>query len=332
MSNLYKGLLFIGDALISNTKPGRRSDDNYLKVVRDKLLYSLEIAREKNLKPIILGGLTNKTFEVRVLSALVEILVERDVLVLASNHDYVRGEETLNPNSTLGIIQASRIASVITHTGFAGQIEIDLGNNETKTVSLYSVAESGAIPNSLGFKEGVTEESIGIIIARANIMQEGDESTSNIQPYEIPGCHLVACGLTRLPYGPNKLSNTTWLAPGALSRTDADQDAMKPTVWEWSPESGLNSHIVPHQASVMDLSGLASDRVKEAYTNSAFATLLREETLRANDSDDNTDILDEEMTNIFKDKKTGLDCREIIMNLKKQTDSELVRDLDDELF
>lgn len=43
--------------------------------------------------------------------------------------------------------------------------------------------------------------------------------------------------------------------------------------------------------------------------------------MRAKDNDDNKDILGEEIMSIFSDKAPSLDCREIILELKEQTDN-----------
>lgn len=326
MSKLHNGLLFIGDPLLSTTRPGRRKDDDFLGVISEKLLYCLNLAKEKNLQPIILGGLTNRTFEIKVLSRLMEVIKGHNPYVLASKQDFIKGKEELNPNSTAGILSLSGMATVIVHTGLSGIINISNGKNGPLNISLYSVMEDGVIPSSI---TSISDDCMNIIISRCEVSNGTEESSGTI-PHEIDNCALIVSGNNKLPINCGDEINTTWLVPGPLARTESSQDSMEPTVWSWTPGTGLFAHIIPHQASVMDTTGLTSEKIQEVYTNSQFATLLREEARSASSTDESKDLLEEEIKKLLSEKEVRLESREIVYELKKQTDGKESVDFEDD--
>src|SRR5882757_4789520 len=97
-----KGLLFIGDPHLSSRAPGFRKDD-YPATILEKLRWSLDYARENQLRPILLGDLFDFPRDnanwliVRLLP-----LLEDETLAIYGNHDCK--ENTLDENDTLSIL------------------------------------------------------------------------------------------------------------------------------------------------------------------------------------------------------------------------------------
>src|ERR1700736_2930820 len=85
-----KGFLFVGDPHVSSKRPGRRIDD-YVASVIGKLRLAGEIARERDLVPVILGDLFHRAREndLPLLSQLLDVFngYPMPPVVLGGNHD-----------------------------------------------------------------------------------------------------------------------------------------------------------------------------------------------------------------------------------------------------
>ncbi|MFZ2088540.1 MAG: metallophosphoesterase [Desulfobaccales bacterium] len=112
----YAGLLFIGDPHVAASPPGYRLDD-YTQAILGKLAVSLEVAREHNLLPIILGDLFHlpRNNPNALLVALIELFRTSLPFVLVGNHD--KHEARLTRDVSLAVIEAARVIRLIDRAG-----------------------------------------------------------------------------------------------------------------------------------------------------------------------------------------------------------------------
>jgi hypothetical protein len=327
MSNEFNGFLFIGSASLSLSKPSRRVEDNYLDTIIEKLKFSLNLAKSKNLMPVFLGGLTLKTFELKVLTSLINILVDHNVLIIPDESDYIKGSESINPNSTIGVLQSSRIANIAEKAGLYKSICLT-SKGKSKNVSIYVIHDwvSGEVISE--HYKCFDENEVNIILTQYG--SELIKSTSNgvIEPYDIKNCKLVMCGKTNSTseYTGNE---TKWISPGLLSRIHIEQSEVRPVVIEWTPFDEPVFHEIPCAIHVMDMEGLASESVKNKYENSQFAKLLKDETIKSRQKQNDDDAIGQELNIIFSEKNASLDVREIILSIFDVVQKPLLSELDE---
>lgn len=317
MSTNHKGFLFIGDAHLSATRPGRRTDDDFLQAITSKLRFSLSLAREKGLLPIFMGGLTAKAFDVKVLSALINAFQESqgEIIVLSSPHDHKKRTAEFDHLSTLGILDDSNIATIIKESGTKMQFSVGESNHN---VTLHMVLDGGLLPEKVDSTGGTN-----ILLHRGLCVPSSMEAPADFMTtHAIGGCDLVVVGHTQEQFGDHDEQNTKWLIPGPLTRMSASQNDRAPQVWSWTHEDGLVAHDVPHAPLVIDTSGIASEYVQAAYASSDFASMLKEEADRIKNANENSDLLRDEINTLLSEKEVTSASIDIIQQLKQQTGSD----------
>ncbi|WP_137297095.1 hypothetical protein [Psychromonas sp. SP041] len=320
-NHLFSGILFIGDVLASKGRPGRRLDEDYFETAFKKLKFSLDYAKNNNLKPVIVGRLSRKRFEVTTYARLIAELSGRGVLVMAGTNEFIGASQALNGHSQSALLEKSGIITLCSSPGVIEKIRITDGTNE-KIASIYGVPEKHDSPEILGVEQGVLDGEIGIIVKKSRNYEfdnEADEKELVINPKEWPGCDLFVSDKGPFATGTTKADKTVWLNTGPMVRTDIGFDGHAPLVWEYKL-CGVSAVSVPHEKHVFDMEGLASSTVQQEYARSEFTSMLKEAATRSADSYPE-DFINEEVNMIYSEKDTVIDVRNIIEALVKVTTS-----------
>jgi hypothetical protein len=101
---------------VAASPPGYRLDD-YAQAILGKLAVSLEIAREHNFLPLILGDLFHlpRNSPNSLLVALIELFRPNHPFVLVGNHD--KHEARLTRDVSLAVIEAAQVIRLIDRAG-----------------------------------------------------------------------------------------------------------------------------------------------------------------------------------------------------------------------
>ncbi len=235
----YDGLLFIGDPHLAASPPGYRLDD-YTRAILGKLAVSLEIAREDNLLPIILGDLfhlprNNPNY---LLVDLIELFGASLPFVLVGNHD--KHEARLTRDVSLAVLEAAKVIRLIDRAG---------------PVCSLRVADSrvflGASPDWTPLPPRVNrgEHEVVIWLTHHDLGFPGYEG-ARVALQEIPGVDMVVNGHLHTPKPPRQCGNTTWFNPGGIARLTLSpySRALTPSVFIWRPPGReLVSIPLPHR-------------------------------------------------------------------------------------
>lgn len=317
----YKGVMFIGDTVLSNTRPGRRLDENFSEIAFNKLENALNIAKGDNLKPVIIGSLTKRPFEISVYSRLIPLLSGRDILMIAGANEYKGAGTLINPHSTGKLLHESGIISLAEEAGISEKILINTVNG-AETVCLLSVPERQAAPVNIGLQEGVkTGERVIILAKGSSEFDLNDELDPSIkkEAFEWPGCDLFVTEKMHANGDLKTVGRTTWLNTGPLVRHQIEHESAEPRVWVWHPGVAPEAVSIKHDRHVFDIDGFASEVVQDAYDSSEFTQMLKNESIRAQENTQDSTFLDDELKNIFQEKSVSPDAREIVFELMGKT-------------
>lgn len=319
----YNGLLIIGDAFLSSTRPGRRLDDDFQMVALAKIAKCLSHAKSSGLKPIFVGSLTRKTFEVGVFSKLIHLLSGADVLVVAGDSEYKPKSGEINPHSTCKLLADSGIIRLAEEPGIAESILISTSAGK-RPVCLFAVPQGHSTPANMGFKEGVHKgETVFVLAKLANERSTtvSEEPGPDSRSSEWPGVSYYVTNALNVQEPIRKIGRTTWLSTGPLVRTHVGEISAIPSAWEWTPETDFTRVVIEHASHVFDDEGFASKAVAKAYKNSEFTQLLKSESKRASQSTSCENFIENETAQIYKEINLSIESREIIDEYIRKTAS-----------
>lgn len=311
----YSGILFIGDVLASKSRPGRRIDEDYFETVFKKLSFALNHAEKNNLKPVIVGRLCRKKFEVTSYARLITELTGKNVTVLAGANEFIGASTTLNPHSQASLLAKSGVINLCSEPGVIERIHISDGHN-TKSVALYGVPEKHPAPKSLGLQEGIMDGEEAILIRKGrNYDFENEDGVGEIEIdiQDWPGCSLFVSDNGPFQKGVTSSEKTKWLNTGPMVRTKIDEDGHEPFIWSYSIE-GIEKVSIPHEKHIFDLEGLFSQATQKEYQSSEFTTMLKQATSRST-QDMPENFIVGEISQIYDERETGHEVREIIQSL-----------------
>lgn len=318
----YKGIMFIGDVMLSRTKPGRRMEDDFYSIAEGKLVEALDYARENNLKPVIVGSLVKKSFEIFVYSRLIKILEGRSVLVIASKNEYKGAGSIINDHSSVKLLHDSGIIKLCEESKICEKIKIKTDNNDY-IVNIFGCPERDVAPNSFGQYEGIKEDELTVLACKS--MSEEESSLNYSEQIERdsfnwPGCDLVVTDKLNEEFNYTNAGNTEWLYTGPLVRTLVEHDELTPKYWIWQPGMKPQEEIPSHERHVFDVEGIASEDVQVAYGSSEFSIMLREQSeLAKQNIGEGENFIEKELSQINNEFSVSLESREIIDNIYKLT-------------
>lgn len=222
----YAGLLFIGDPHVAASPPGYRLDD-YTRAILGKLAVSLEIAREHNLLPLILGDLFHlpRNNPNSLLVELIELFRAGLPFVLVGNHD--KHEARLTRDVSLAVLEAAKVIRLIDRAG---------------PVCSLQVADSrvllGASPDWTPLPRRVDrgDHEVVIWLTHHDLGFPGYDA-ARVPLKEIPGVDMVINGHLHTPKPPRQCGGTTWFNPGGIARLTLSPHTrdLTPAVFIWRP-------------------------------------------------------------------------------------------------
>lgn len=280
IGQVFDGLLFIGDPHVFSGTPGRRLDACFYATVCNKLRQAAEIARQRNLYPIILGDLLHKQDDE---DASMLILLARALrafpvppLTIVGNHDK-RGEDLTEANPLLLLGETSQLLLLDT-PGFQGKLRLNGPNSTIITVGIGGTPYGAMLPSDLVRAMGVKEHddvAKGLGVDKVIWLTHEDLAFEGAYPgatplFEMTGVDMVVNGHMHGTKKPVKKGSTSWYNPGNITRLALDMADHVPRVWEWSPSTdngmpsstgetvpALHPHVLVHQAAkeVFDYTG-----------------------------------------------------------------------------
>ncbi len=235
----YAGLLFIGDPHVAASPPGFRLDD-YAQAILGKLAAALDLAREHNFLPIILGDLFHlpRNNPNALLVALIELFRSSRPFVLVGNHD--KHEARLTRDVSLAVIEAARAIRLIDRAG---------------PVCSLTVAGSrvflGASPDWTPLPKQVDRGGHDVVIwlSHHDLGFPGYDG-ARVKLREIPGVDMVVNGHLHTPRPPKQCGGTVWFNPGGIARLTLSPYTrdLTPSVSVWRPPGReLTPVPLPHR-------------------------------------------------------------------------------------
>lgn len=299
------GILFIGDLLINTSAPGRRIDDDFLMAVKNKIKFALNLAKEKELQPVVVGQAFYKSFDVKVLTEIIPLLKDNNVYFLPSLVDQNSKSEEILSKSTMGILEATGIIKIIdSHNPF----EIDI--NGSKCALHFS-------NNTKKFEEVSLRNEINILLMRHPLFSDKEtiDNNSGFNNIDI----IVNAG-TKKENDEFITNNKRWKNLGPSVRIHTESESFSPKVFEWNPNSGFKGYILPHQKYVMNHDAIISNEQQEKkLIESDFAKTMKEEMDRM-DKEDDVGLIESELSEILISKNASLEIREQISVLQKEVE------------
>ncbi len=308
MSNVYQGILLIGDPHLASRTPGFRKDD-YMEAILKKLEYSLTYAKEQHCLPIILGDLFHwpRDNSTRLLTRLIRLFEKQQILSVTGNHDTT--DQLLQDDDSLALLSAASSIYLIDRQGpWKGLV------NKT-SVLIGCSAWNEPIPDSF---QG-DDESFTIWITHHDVLFPGVEQGRE-KPRELSGINLVINGHIHRPLPDQVHGMTTWMNPGNIARVQRS-DKVKhavPSVLKLIPFEDLSWKTekikVPHEAFDKVFYPLNGNYdTKSLIGGSAFIQGLKEiESMRTSGGAGLVDFIQK---NIGKFEK---EVAEVILNLAKE--------------
>lgn len=238
----YAGLLAIGDPHIEGRVPGFRKDE-YPRTVLDKLRWCLEVARNENLLPMILGDLfqlprNNPNW------IIVELLglFSDETVAIYGNHD-VHENKLCEDDSLSILVKAGRLKLLDEHH------VVDCSINGNRVV-VGGTSWGQPLPDSLPFKN--QEELLNVVWLCHHDLAVSGYDAGNVKLPSNSGIDLVINGHIHKRLDPFKVGSLTCLTPGNISRRKRSDVNRKhtPSVLkiEFDKGSWEYSYIeVPHQ-------------------------------------------------------------------------------------
>lgn len=223
----YDGILFIGDPHVCSRQPGHRIDD-YRETVLKKLSFCLEVSRERNLLPVILGDLFHlpRDNPNSLLVDLIRLFMPVRPWVLVGNHD--KYEARFTPDVSLAVLQAAGAARVIWEAGIVDVVRVG-----DRQVMLGASPDWTPIPSRV---ENTSEADTVIWLTHHNISFPGYEAGRD-DPREIAGVDIVVNGHIHTPKEPVCTGSTIWVNPGSIVRVTRSPVTrnVKPGILVWKP-------------------------------------------------------------------------------------------------
>jgi predicted phosphodiesterase len=222
----YAGLLFIGDPHVAASPPGYRLD-NYTQAILAKLTVSLQIARDHNLLPIVLGDLFHvpRNNPNSLLVDLIELFRPCHPFVLVGNHD--KHEARLTRDVSLSVIQAAQVIRLIDRSGPVCSLKVDD----------YRVLLGGS-PDWTPLPAQVDRGShdFAIWLTHHDLNFPGYDA-ARISLKGIPGVDMVVNGHLHMPKPPQQCGITVWFNPGNISRLTLSlyNRNLIPSAFIWRP-------------------------------------------------------------------------------------------------
>jgi predicted phosphodiesterase len=281
LAGSWSGLLAIGDPHVSSVRPGRRTDEDFIATVTDKLAQAALIANERNLLPVILGDLFDREQDThpRLLTRLFRALrkFETTPLCLVGNHDLK--ETALSEDTALSVVLEAGAIRAVEGNGVFYFAELD-----------GTLVRLGATTYGLKMPTAVAEDFSGptVWFTHADWGFEGAYPGAD-EIFEVPGVDLVINGHMHLTKPAVRRGRTLWFNPGNILRQRIDATDHVPSVWEWSPLRGAEflRHVLTHKKEVFDLTGRLAPtigvatqpqtEVQAVEVQSLFADLLKVE-------------------------------------------------------
>ena len=274
------GIMFIGDPHLESTKPGRRTDENYLDTALGKMREAYGIVKERGLLPVILGDLFDNPKDpnpYRVVIRLDRARQEVDGVCLLGNHGLE--EDKITAETLNGVAKQFKIVEFVDQTGPWAILEIG-GSN----IGIGMVPYGHKIPHDIGDWFGDEKLDCRILVTHHDIGFDGAYPGAT-EPFEIAGCDLVVNGHMHLTKPMLTIGATRWFNPGNILRQSVDCAEHLPSVWIWTPdlwerETRLEQVILAHQKNVFDLTGVrvqADVKAVHAMGKSEFAQMIMAE-------------------------------------------------------
>jgi hypothetical protein len=317
----YNGIMLIGDISASSTRPGRRIDGDFFNLSTKKIAISISIAKERNLKVVILGSLVAKAFEVGMLSKLINILQGYDVLVIAGSTEYKQKTTTINPYSTCKLLSDSGIINLAELSGISEVVTIKSKIGD-KNVCLYAAPEWQPTPANIGLREGVKKGEIVFVLSRAtnvNPIHDQDNDEGRIVNSDWPGVSYYVTNESNVEEPIRRIGSTTWLKTGPLVRTSIREKNYIPCVWEWNPDTEFTKIEIDHEKFVFDDEGFASETTQKIYKSSDFIKILKKESKRVASHETAENFIESEIEQIYKEINISSKSREIIDEYVRKT-------------
>lgn len=246
----YDGILFIGDPHIASFAPGHRKDE-YTETVLGKLDFSIDLAKRRNLLPVILGDLFHVPRN-NPNSLIVElILLFKPVVpwVLLGNHD--KHEARFTSDVSMAILEASGAIRLLKDYG-----PVDVVSVCGKRVLIGASPDWTPLPEKVDIKDcdltlWLTHHDL--LFDKIDELADGESRRKSFELQEIPGVDVVVNGHLHKPRPPVWEGGTLWLNPGSIVRIVRSPSIkdMKPSVTILYLERGeicLESVVVPHKS------------------------------------------------------------------------------------
>jgi len=259
------GFLFLGPTIMVPSAPGRRIDSDYAAAVSRKVAYALDHAKKHGLKPVFLGPLSNKKFDVRVLASWLNVLDGEKPYCLVRRDDIKGGE--LDQHSLIGVLAAAgKIEPIGISNEPVGVSVVDAG--QESTVYLYPIKEGDKTPNSLGFDEGLPIGHETLITAYVPLVDKSN--ADGVTPREIPGASLVVNGWSDAESVSNQ-GATRFVDTGPVTRINSLYEEAEPVGYTWT-KKGLERLVLPHEKHVFEHA--IESAFNESNTESDFVQMF----------------------------------------------------------
>lgn len=304
-----KGIIFMGDAHNQSKGPGRRLDD-YSRAIPDKMAFVRDLADRLGYIVVVCGDFNSKSQDISPLLLTRfgrAIRGKMDWYCLMGNHDI--HEDTLTDDTTLAALEAVGLLSVLKDPGC---MYIDLPG---ETVALHHVPYGSELPDSL--PEGAW---VNILLTHADIVAQKDSSYPGalLNP-QVANCRIAVNGhVHKQQVGNAGPGLTQWFLPGSLARNTLDIADQSPRVLVYA-EGKMSPVEVPHAKDVFDMTGKMAAAKKAVSvlsgTSSQFADLLKKESTLDIKRSAGGDVLREDLSEIFEQKKVKKDVQEILISL-----------------
>lgn len=319
----YSGLMFIGDVFFSKVRPARRLDDDFLNTVIGKMNFVLNYAKSQNLKPIIIGSLVKKKFEIAAYSQLINLLNGHNALVVAGENEYVGASTIINEHSQCKLLADSGIIELVSKNGFCCNINV-LKNNDVQKIGIFAYPEKTNIDTNIINEVKANEVDYSIILAKGKTTSSFfvKEDIEDKVKKGIKGVDLFVSdkGQFNLPI---KYENTTFATTSPLLRSTVEQDSLTPKVLVLHSNYTLENISVPCEKCIFDMQGFEIKNKQNSYKQSEFTQMLKNEALKAKNKISTNDFIANELKDIFSKNNTDINVVKIIDKLRETTESDI---------
>jgi len=310
----HKGFLFIGDPHVSSKRVGRRNDD-YLSSVLGKLGQAAEVARERQLVPVILGDLfhRNDDNDLGMLSRLIRVLKSfpEPPYVLEGNHD--KEQAHITESDALTVLELGGAVRVLNVA-----LQEVLFDFEGKATRLLALPYGCEIPTEVTHFAGET-------VAISHHDLAFNTSYPGAKPlHPIINCATVVNGHMHDTKPSEAQGGTVWHNPGNIEPLSVDLAGHQPCVAVWQPHAPQAIELVflEHNSDCFDLTGLRVDAAKGAAlveqdvpAASAFAALLQAQASADAARTDEASILLEDLEEILAAASVSEETKVLMQSL-----------------